>query len=84
MRNWKNVHNITFRNVYGESASENEFLYNECLSKFANIIKEYFSGDVLCVDETEIFCNFLLDRTFILKEKICSGCKQSNERITIL
>lgn len=51
------------------------------LKKFFNECNE---GDVFNADKTSIFYKFLLEKSLVFNDEICSGANQAKKRLTVL
>ena len=82
---WKKRHNITSRQISGESQSADHEGADNWLSKQLKLIKEEFQNkDIFNADETGLFWKMTPDRTLSFRGDLCKGGKRSKERVTVL
>ncbi|KAI6654504.1 Tigger transposable element-derived protein 4-like [Oopsacas minuta] len=82
---WKKRHNITSRQISGESQSADHAGADNWISTQLKLIREEFEDkDVFNADETGLFWKMTPDRTLSFRGDLCKGGKRSKERLTVL
>ena len=88
-RGWFNNFRIRYSlknsKLHGEAGSADFKCIYEWLKTFSEIISKYQPENILNLDETALFYQQLIQRTYITKnEKDIKGFKQSKKRVTVL
>ena len=82
---WKKRHNITSRQISGESQSADHEGADNCISTQLKLIREEFQNkDIFNADETGLFWKMTPDRTLSFRGDLCKGGKCSKERVNVL
>ncbi|KAI6651873.1 Tigger transposable element-derived protein 4-like [Oopsacas minuta] len=81
----KKRHNITSRQISGESQSADHAGADKRISTQLKLIREEFEDkDIFNADETELLWKMTPDRTLSFRGDLCKGGKRSKERLTVL
>jgi hypothetical protein len=82
---WKNRHDISFRQICGESAAVDQSVIQYWQnSVLPQLIKDYKAADIYNADEIALFWRMLPDKTLHFKGEVCAGGKSSKERVSVL
>ncbi|GBM05633.1 Tigger transposable element-derived protein 4 [Araneus ventricosus] len=84
LENFKKSHSNVLRKLCGESASVDASSCEEWLSELPSLLKDYKAGDVFNAHETELFYQYLPNKTAAFKGEECHGGKQGKLRVTVL
>ena len=77
-------YNIAFKTLCGESASVNSGTVDTWKQPLNTIIDGHSPEDIFNCDETGLFYKVLPTKSLVEKNKICSGTKETKDRLTIL
>lgn len=77
-------HNITFRNICGESAKVDGDLEANWKNRLPDILANYGPRNIYNLDETGLLFRALPTKTVSLKGDKCSGGKAAKERLTLM
>ena len=77
-------YNIAFKTLCGESASVNSGTVDTWKQQLNTIIDGHSPEDIFNCDETGLFYKVLPTKSLVEKNKICSGTKETKDRLTIL
>ena len=82
---WKKRHNITSRQISGESQSADHAGADIWISTQLKLIREEFEDkDIFNVDDTGLFWKMTPDKTLSFRGDLCKGGKRSKERLIVL
>ncbi|KAL0277077.1 UNVERIFIED_CONTAM: hypothetical protein PYX00_004484 [Menopon gallinae] len=84
LNRFKERHGLSFKKVYGESASLSENDYEGWKIKLASLTSKYDPSNIFNIDETALFYRCTPDKAINLKGETCTDGRLSKERITVL
>lgn len=77
-------HNISLKDLCGESGDVSEEVVNDWTQRIPDIVAGYDPKDIFNADETGLYYRALPNRTYAIKGDPCKGTKTAKERITVL
>ena len=85
LNRFKVRHGLLFRQISGEEKTVNEvdvLSWKETVLK--DILHRFHPADIYNADETALFYRMLPTKSFVERGDVCTGIKQSKERLTLL
>ncbi|KAH7976638.1 hypothetical protein HPB52_017085 [Rhipicephalus sanguineus] len=85
LERFKRRHGVSSKSIVGESAAVDRDVVNGWRKhRLSTLLQQYEDRDIYNLDEATFFYKILPKRTYTTPDGTSSGCKQSEERVTVL
>ncbi|KAG0442120.1 Tigger transposable element-derived protein 6 [Dictyocoela muelleri] len=84
LENFKRRHELTFKNISGESKSADITFVESFKAVLKNKIDEYGEKNIFNCDETALYYKNPPKKSFVTPEDLCKGSKSNKMRITVM